>query len=228
MPTSFRPLRTLEAPPSLKDMAFQEIKDAILANRLQPGGVYADKGLAEDLGISKTPVREALVDLTARGFFNCLHRKGFQLKVLTEEDIRNLFDFRSILELAIIRRITPTLSDEAIQTLEKIRRQEEKIAQTGERIKFIKIDRELHLYLVSLTNNPYLISSLENLRDLIDWTGYKMLSRPERPAEAMREHKNITDMLAIRDVEGAVGKMEEHIRITERLVISAISGTEDV
>lgn len=228
MPTSFRPLRTLEAPPSLKDMAFQEIKDAILANRLQPGGVYADKGLAEDLGISKTPVREALVDLTARGFFNFLHRKGFQLKVLTEEDIRNLFDFRNILELAIIRRITPTLSDEAIQTLEKIRRQEEEIAQTGERIRFVKIDRELHLYLVSLTNNPYLISSLENLRDLIDWTGYKMLSRPERPVEAMREHKNIIEMLAIRDVEGAVGKMEEHIRITERLVISAISGTDDM
>ena len=228
MRTSFRPLRTLEAPPSLKDMAFQEIKDAILANRLQPGGVYTDKGLAEDLGISKTPVREALVDLTARGFFNCLHRKGFQLKVLTEKDIRKLFDFRSILELSIIRRITPTLSDEAIQALEKIRRQEEEIAQTGDRIRFVKIDRELHLYLVSLTNNPYLISSLENLRDLIDWTGYKMLSRPERPAEAMREHKNITDMLAIRDVEGAVGKMEEHIRITERLVISAISGTEDV
>ena len=228
MPTSFRPLRTLEAPPSLKDMAFQEIKDAILANRLQPGGVYTDKGLAEDLGISKTPVREALVDLTARGFFNCLHRKGFQLKVLTEEDIRNLFDFRNILELAILRRITPTLSDEAIQNLEKIRRQEEEIAQTGDRIRFVKIDRELHLYLVSLTNNPYLISSLENLRDLIDWTGYKMLSRPERPVEAMREHKNIIEMLAIRDVEGAVGKMEEHIRITERLVISAISGTEDV
>jgi DNA-binding GntR family transcriptional regulator len=228
MPTSFRSLRTLEAPPSLKDMAFQEIKDAILANRLQPGGVYTDKGLAEDLGISKTPVREALVDLTARGFFNCLHRKGFQLKVLTEEDIRNLFDFRSILELSIIRRITPTLSDEAIQILEKIRRQEEEIAQTGDRIRFVKIDRELHLYLVSMTNNPYLISSLENLRDLIDWTGYKMLSRPERPVEAMREHKNIIDMLAIRDVEGAVGKMEEHIRITERLVISAISGTDDM
>jgi len=228
MPTSFRPLKTLEAPPSLKDMAFQEIKDAILANRLQPGSIYADKGLSEELGISKTPVREALFDLTARGFFNFSHRKGFQLKMLSEEDTRNLFDCRSIIELAVIRRITPTLSDEAIQTLEIIRGQEEEIAQSADRIKFVKIDRELHLYLSSLTNNPYLISSLENLRDLIDWTGYKVLSRPERPVEAMREHKNIIDMLTIRDAEGAAGKMEEHIRITERLVILAIPGTNDM
>ena len=107
-------------PPSLKEWAFQQIKEAILTNELKPGEVYTDQDMARELGTSKTPVREALIELTARGFFEFIPRKGFQLKRLTRKDIKNLLDFRKILEVGIIRHITPIMTDEAIRHLEAL------------------------------------------------------------------------------------------------------------
>lgn len=214
------PLKSIETPVSLKEMAFEAIKEAILANQLRPGNLYSEPSLARELGISRTPVREALLELASRGFLTFIRRKGFQINEFSEHDIRNLFACRRALELAVIREITPSIADHAIEELDAIRTRDVQAANARDSKVSVRVDREFHLFLASLTRNPYIISALENVRDLIDWTGTKILERKERPMEVLREHGAIIDMINKRDLGGAVSMMEEHLRITERLVLA--------
>jgi len=213
-------MRNLEPPPTLRDMALQAIKDAVLSNKLKPGNFYNERNLANELGISKTPIREALLDLSMRGFITIFPRRGFQVNTLTEKNIQDLFEFRMALEKAVILHIAPNISNESITKIEVINK---KAADSLGQMGFLRYDREMHRYLASLTRNQYIISALENVRDLIEWAGAKVLSIKGRSEEALQEHIVITKMLKKRDVAGAVKEMEEHLRITETRVLSQVT-----
>lgn len=212
----------IKTPPSLKEMAFQAIKNAILTNRLEPGKIYSEFGLATELGISKTPVREALADLAVQGFVTVLARKGIRINSLTAKDIRDLYEFRAALETAIIRHITPELTEQSIRRLETIQKKQEAAIKEDNRMKYLRIDREFHLFLASLTQNQYMISALEGVRDLIDWTGSKALLRNGRIVEVKEEHNRILHTLKKRNVKSAAKMMEEHIQITLERVLENI------
>ena len=207
-------LKNIRLPLSLKEIAYQSIKEAILARKIKAGNVYNEGALAKELGISKTPVREALLSLASKGFLTFLPRKGFQINVLGEKDICDLFDFRMALEMAVIRIIAPKVNDELIEELEAVSSKGRKVINVNDSIGFLKLGKEFHLDLASLTQNQYIISSLQNCRDLIDWTCAPTLARRERFEEVMYEHGAIIERLRNRDVPGAVAAMEEHIRIT--------------
>jgi len=213
------PLKNLTVPPSLKEMAFQSLKAAILSNKLEPGEIYNEQTLAKELGISKTPVREALLDLVTKGFITLLPRRGVQVNVLTEKDIKDLYDVRIALETAIVRLIIPKLTEEALKKIETIHKKEQTAIKTDDRLGYLQIDREFHLYLANLTENRYMATSLENIRDLIDWMGFKALMRKARMKEVKEEHKRIIEKLRKRDSKGVEHLMEEHIRITEKNVL---------
>jgi DNA-binding GntR family transcriptional regulator len=215
MPT----FKQLGVPPSLKEMAFQAIKNAILSKKLVPGKVYNERGLAKELGISKTPVREALLDLASKGFITFLPRRGVQINALTEKDIKDLYEVRIALETAILRHITPKLSKAELRKIETIHQKGKGAIKADDRLGYMRIDREFHLYLARLTGNRYMITSLENIRDLIDWMVFKALTRSQRMEEVKREHERVIERLKERDTPRAIRMMEEHIRITEQNVL---------
>jgi DNA-binding GntR family transcriptional regulator len=193
-------------------MAFETIKASILNHRLKPGEQYTEQALAKELGISKTPVHNALIDLETRGFVTLMPRKGFRVNVHNRKDIRDMFEYRNALERAVILHVTPSLTDEAIQDLEGLNT---KLAATRDRIRFLKYDRGFHRYLTALTQNQYIITALENIWDLCDWVGGEIFHRGNRPEEALKEHVAIAEQLKTRDTDGAVAAMEGHLRITE-------------
>ena len=216
-------LKEIKAPNSLKGMAFQAIKEAIMNEQLRPGKLYSEPDLAKELGISRTPIHEALIELSARGFLKLVPRKGFQINELHEDDIHNLYSFRTALETAVIREITAEITDKAISEFEAISNKQKRAEEKENWMDFLKVDRELHYFLASLTHNNYIISALENVRDLIDWTGVKILAeRKGRPKEALEEHNAIIDRLKMRDVDGAVSMMKQHLKISEDRVIRFI------
>lgn len=211
--------KNIKVPPSLKEMAFQSIKTAILSKKLVLGKVYNEQGLAKELGISKTPVREALLDLSIKGFITFLPRRGVQLNILTEKDIRDLYEVRRALETAIVRCITPTLTEKDLKKIEEIHNKGREAIQNNDRFGYLRNDREFHLCLANLTHNRYMITSIENIRDLIDWMGFKVIVRFERMAEVEQEHAKLIEKLRERNTKEAEYWMEEHIRITEQNVL---------
>ena len=219
-------LKTLPPLPSLKDMALSAIKEAILYKKLEPGVIYTEASVSSELGISRTPVREALIHLASRGFIIYMPRKGFQIRVLMEKDVKNLFELRMALELAVIRQITPKLTEESIIKIENLFSKYTKATEAANPIESINADRELHLSLAHLTDNPFLINAIEEIRDLIDLASIRSLEIEYRTTEAIKEHQEIIDMLKARSLKGALEKMEEHLRITEQRVLSRIKAVE--
>jgi DNA-binding GntR family transcriptional regulator len=222
MPQKPLNLKTLPLVPSLKDMALLSIKEAILSKKLEPGITYAEAALSGELGISRTPVREALIHLASRGFIIYIPRKGFRIISLTEKDVEDLFELRLALELTVIRRITPGLTEECLLKIEEFGFNYTRTAEEGNPVESLNADRELHLYLAHLTDNPYLIKSIEEIRDFIDLASIRSLELEYRTAEAMREHQRIIDMLKVRSVEGALQRMEGHILVTKQRILSRI------
>jgi DNA-binding GntR family transcriptional regulator len=149
-------------------MAFQAIKSAILSQKLVPGEVYNEQGLAKEPGISKTPVREALLDLSIKGFLTPIPRRGVRVNVLTEKDIRDLYEVRRALEAAIVTCITPRLNENDLKKIEEIHKRGRETIQNNDRIGYLKIDREFHLCLAGITKNRYIIPGKSTKNDILD------------------------------------------------------------
>ena len=218
-------LNTLPQLPSLKEMALSAIKEAILSKKFQPGVIYTEASVSSKLGISRTPVREALIYLASKGYLTFLPRKGFQLKQLTEKDVQDLFAFRCALETAIARHITPLLTDESLKHIDLLLARHREANKAEDPLGSIHADREFHLYLAKLTNNSYLMTALEDIRDLIDLAGIKTLEFKVRSVESIKEHRAIVGMLKAGSISGAVQKMEEHIWTTQERALARIRDT---
>jgi DNA-binding GntR family transcriptional regulator len=212
-------LKIIKASPSLKESAFQALKNAVIQEDLKTARIYKIEELAKSLGISKTPVREALLDLSSRGFVTILPRKGVQINFLDEKDIKDLYQFRMAIEKTVIRGITPIITDGDIEKAQAINDTMADLVGTEKRVEYLQQDRQFHLFLAELSTNEYMIMALENVRDLVDWMGVKALLRDKRMKEVYDEHNNVIQMLKKRDIDGAEKMIEEHIRITMKKVI---------
>lgn len=212
MTNSFSTLSSVDTPPSMQEIAFQTIKQAIMRKELEPGTIYSEQAVAKEMGMSKTPVHQALLDLENKGFVRLLPRKGFKVNVLSARNISNMFELRRALERAVILNITPKLTAESIQDLEKII---EEIKQTMDPVDFQKHDRAFHRYLASLSNNSYFINALNTVWDLSDWVGASILRKRGGYDQAANEHKVIYEFLTTGKAEKAAAAMERHLISTE-------------
>jgi DNA-binding GntR family transcriptional regulator len=186
MSNSLPTLSSVDTPPSLQEIAFQTVKQAIMRKEFLPGTIYSEQAVAKEMGMSKTPVHQALLDLENKGFVSLLPRKGFKVNVLSAKNISNMFELRRALERAVILKITPRLTAESIQDFEKIL---EEIKQTLDPIDFQKHDRAFHRYLASLSNNTYIINALNTVWDLSDWVGASILRKRGGYDQASRAGK---------------------------------------
>jgi len=210
-------------PLSLKEMAEQSIKKAIFEGQLEPETSYSDMQLAKTLGISKTPVREALIELASKGLLIHEARKGFKIRQLSQKGVKDLFHYRTVLELSILDMVIPQITDEEIDQLHEILSKNKfHLEQDSEFKQSIIADRHFHMNLVELSCNPFFKKAIEQVRDLCDLAGTWSLINVGRKYEAQKEHEKILDMIKLRDVEATKNKMEEHLSITCNTIIKTL------
>lgn len=222
MPNKDLNLRRLRPAPSLKDMALATIKEAILSKTLDQEVMYTEAALTNELGISRTPVREALIHLATRGLITYFPRKGFKINVLTERDIVNLFELRLALELTVIRHITPGLTAKSLIEIDRVWTEYLKRTQSGDPVKSVHANMTFHACLTTLTENTYLIDALNEIGDRISLAGVRSLEVNSRTPEAVKEHEKIIVELKRQSLNGALREMEKHIRTTEERVLARI------
>ena len=212
MPDPLPTFSKVDAPPSLQGIAFQAIKQAIIRNELSAGNVYSEQAIAKEMGMSKTPVHQALLDLENKGFVTLLPRKGFKVNTLSAKNISDMFELRLALERTVILKITSGLNAESIKELAKII---EDIRQVRDPFEFQKHDRAFHRYLASLGDNSYIISALNNVWDISDWIGASILRTKGGYNQAANEHYAVYKALAAGDAKKAVAAMQKHLNSTE-------------
>jgi DNA-binding GntR family transcriptional regulator len=212
-------LDNLKTPPTLNALAFDAIRDSIIHGTLTPEKIYSEQVLASELGISKTPVHDALIKLQIRGFINILPQRGFVINTLDHKSICDLFEFREALERAVVRHITPKITD---AQLEKCRSFIVDIDQFTGVMPFLKNDICFHRYLAELTLNPQIINALDGIWDLCVWVGYGALELDGCAKNAKTEHIEFFKVLEQYDVSAAETLMTEHIKSTLEKVLQAL------
>jgi len=212
MNTSFPSLRSLNTPPSMQDIAFQAIKKAIIRREMLPGHIYSEQSVAKEMGMSKTPVHQALLDLENKGFVKILPRRGFKVNILSAKNIRDMFELRRALERTVVLKITPRLTADDIGQLDGI---VQEIERNRDPVDFQKYDRAFHRCLASLSKNTFIINALNAVWDLSDWVGASLLFNWGGFRQAAQEHLAVYEFMAAGEAEKAAAAMERHLIGTE-------------
>jgi DNA-binding GntR family transcriptional regulator len=211
----------IKQPESLAKMAYEAIRQSILSAQWKIGELYNEKAIAADLGISRTPVREALLELASQDLIIFLPRRGLMVNRFTRRDVDEIFELRKAIELAAVEKITVTAPPfdlfEIDESLLKLR----KTAKEKDYLAFMEADRLFHTSFSDLTNNRRLIVILENLRDMIHLMGTKALALEGRALKVIEEHQTILQAVKKGKPEEARRAMAYHLNQSKDAVVES-------
>lgn len=195
--------------------AYQEIKSRILNEIYKSGEVLNERKLAEQLKISRTPIREALKLLEGEGWIKIAPWKGAVISEMTLQKIEEIFQIRIVIEPAIIELLQNKIDYKRRIILDKLYEQQ-KNAKTKK--EFMQIDRKLHMTFVEWTDNALLYEMVKELNDKIYMVGHKAINpdTSTRDMESLEEHKRIIEALKKNDILSAKNLMILHIMETRR------------
>jgi DNA-binding GntR family transcriptional regulator len=222
-PTALNPINS--RPETLTELVYASIRDAIMTNRIAPGQRLTESALAQQLSVSKTPVREALLRLAYVGLIEAEGARGGRVATPSREKIRNAYEVRAGIEAHAAQGAAERISPENLAALMEIAQECLDGAESHDLQAFRSADQRFHLKLAESTENPYLYRLIRDAYDLT-WA----LRRRDVPAaddsvRCARQHIEI--MRAISDDDGtlAASIMRQHINEVRDIVLAAF-GTD--
>ncbi len=199
---------------SLRDQAVRLIKNAILKGELQPGEVVSNEQLSSWLGISRTPIREALLELQKGGVVIIHRGKGTEVARLSRKDVSEIFETREALEVKSCELMIERMEEDSLDTLEAILERQIADASEGNQLRFLDGDHDFHLHMARCADNKRLYDAIEYLRDQTMLLGAYALRKENRMAEVIGEHRAIVDALKQRDTQSARAAVVVHLQRT--------------
>ncbi len=202
--------------PSLRDQAYDIIKHKLLHQEIAPGERIREDILAEEISMSRTPVREAVNQLTAEGFISYVPRKGLFAIKLSRKELEDLLDVRLSLELLSVDRCINIIDDHE-QQLGKVKKtlEEWELAIKNKRYdECNSYDSEFHLGLAYITQNIKLITFLKDIESFMQIARVTEKKRftEEMFESSLKEHKEICAAIERKDKETAFNALRENIR----------------
>jgi DNA-binding GntR family transcriptional regulator len=204
-------LAAIKQPESLAKMAYEAIRKSILSGQWKIGELYNEKAIAADLGISRTPVREALLELASQDLILFLPRRGLMVNRFTRRDVDEIFELRKAIELAAVEKVTLASPPFDLFEIEEALLKQRKAAKEKDYFAFMEADRIFHTSFSELTNNRRLIAALENLRDMMHVMGVKALALEGRALQVIEEHQAIFEAVRRGNCEEARRAMAGHL-----------------
>jgi DNA-binding GntR family transcriptional regulator len=189
------------------------IREAILLGKLPPGGRVSARALADELGVSHIPVREALRALEGEGQLVRSARRGTFVPGISLEDAEDLYHWRRLVEDEAQRLAVPRADGELIARLRQLCGAMDS-AVAHDRREFARLNREFHFAIFDMTGSRYLHHLIEHLWDAEARYHAIAFDAPRVLERANAQHPQIVDIVAARDVEAANHLMEEHRLVT--------------
>jgi DNA-binding GntR family transcriptional regulator len=203
---------SLVSGPSLREQARQVIRGLIITGQMQPDQLYSVPRLATELGVSATPVREALLDLAREGLLEPVRNRGFRVVSLSSNELNHIFAVRLLLEVPSIAEIARAgLSASQMEPLRQLAMATKRAADAGNLIEFLETDRKFHVGLIATLGNKPLAELVETLRDRVRLHGFRNGSSGDYIAHSASEHFQLLDLLSKQDEAGAVAVMRHHL-----------------
>lgn len=202
---------------SLKEMAANYIREGIVSGRLGPGAKVDQDQIAEDLGISRLPIREALIELTAKGFVESIPRRGAFVVTLTVQDIEDHFEVVSLLFGLTARRAAKHITDEQLRGLQRLHTE---ITNTQDSATRLGLTYEFYRALNRVGTSERLLLTLRFLAFALPNDFY--FSTPRWPATETAYRERVLSALEGRDGRAAVNAAEEHFQTCAKVTIDVL------
>ncbi|PKW26816.1 GntR family transcriptional regulator [Phycicoccus duodecadis] len=212
------------ARPRASDVAYQEILDRILDMRLPPGAQVNEISLAEELGLSRMPVHEAVARLAVDRFVTVQPRRGSYVSALQVEDVLDMFEAREAIECGVAHIAARRASDADLAQLRALVQDAEQAREGFDHDRFLRDDLAIHQFLVHMVRNTLLQDAADRLllHNVRFWRSY-WASRPALEG-SMISHEALLLALESRDAEGAERAMRQHIFTSLELVQAPFRG----
>lgn len=204
-------LSRLPGPSPLKDQAYRAIKDAILTLKLKPGQALVESEVAQQLGVSKTPVRDALLELEREGLVTKILFKGTYVSEVTPRDVREIFELRAVLEGLAARRAAPFFREEELERARELLTAQHEALTKGSIELASQLGKRFHDMIIQKADNRRLIPILRNLDDHLQRVRLLSDQINGRLNKSVEEHRRILLALREKDPELAEKMVRAHL-----------------
>lgn len=206
----------------LRELVFESLREAIISGHLRPGERLMEIQLAEEMGVSRTPVREAIRKLELEGLVVMIPRKGAYVAGLSLKDIVDVFEIRGALEGLAAELAAERINEDELEELERYLVRIAEDIDKGDLEKVVATDTDFHSLLYKASRNQRLSQIINNLREQIQRFRTTSLSYPGRMKAALEEHRKIVEAISERNGELACKLAQEHIANAENSMMSMI------
>lgn len=211
---------------TLADRVYRALRDRLLAGRVEPGEFIREVDASEALGVSRTPVREALGRLASEGFLEKIPHRGFRVPDQPVARLLELYPIVAALELLAGRLAFPRLGEVDLEELRAINGGLERALADGDVERAIRANSRFHEAIVERSGNQRLAELLEDLRSQLHGLETWYYSYPERGEESIEEHAAMIARLEAGDIEEALRILEGNMRLTEAALREEIGDPE--
>ena len=206
----------------LRDVVFNTLRQAILKGELEPGERLMEIQLADRLGVSRTPIREAIRKLELEGLVLMIPRKGAEVAKISEKSLRDVLEVRRSLEELAIELACQRMTEDDIKELEEAQEAFRSAIQSADAMTIAETDEHYHDIIYNGTGNNRLVQILNNLREQMYRYRVEYLKKEEAYPQLIAEHEELIDNISKRNKEEATRIMCEHIDNQVATVINVI------
>lgn len=200
----------------LRDVVFNTLRQAILRGELEPGERLMEIQLAQKLGVSRTPIREAIRKLELEGLVIMIPRKGAEVAHITEKDMKDVLEVRGTLEELAVTLACKNITKEAIAELKMANKLFEAAIVSKDVVKIVDADVRFHDVIYTMTDNQRLIQIINNLREQLYRYRLEYVKDARSHSMLISEHNDIISRLEKSDEEGAKKVVSQHIYNQEK------------
>ncbi len=207
----------------LRDVVFNTLRQAILKGELEPGERLMEITLANKLGVSRTPIREAIRKLELEGLVNMIPRKGAVVASISEKDMKDVLEVRITLEELAVSLAVKNMQQEDISQLCDAGKAFENAVIAKDIVNIVEADVAFHDVIYNKTGNKRLIQIINNLREQMYRYRLEYIKDARTHSILISEHNDIINCISRKDIEEAKKAVREHISNQERGIVRAIN-----
>jgi len=208
---------------NLEDQVYKIIKNKIIWHEVKMRERIIDKKFAEELGVSRSMIRQVLTTLVKEELLIMIPRNGFYVREITRKEIEEIYEIRKVLEIYAMKRAIPRIADRDITEVEMEFNESKKNLQKNDSENFIKIDIRLHSLIIDNCNNSHIKKIIDKFRNLIDFYRFADQHKISRARELYFKHYEIFKSIKSRDIELAAKLMFNHIENSKKNILKNFS-----